>query len=92
MVGQPEADVVIGKGNGRDSILYRLRAMGVEVDSAGPEVDAVLARVKAASLKKHALLNDAEFRRIASSILGNGPRRRSSTPRSRQPIRRGRSR
>jgi isopropylmalate/homocitrate/citramalate synthase len=92
MVGQPEADVVIGKGNGRDSILYRLRAMGVEVDSAGPEVDAVLARVKAASLKKHALLNDAEFRRIASGILGNGPRRRSSTPRSRQPIRRGRSR
>ena len=76
MVGQPEADVVIGKGNGRDSILYRLRAMGVEVESGDPRVDALLARVKATSLRKHALLSDAEFKRVAASIMGNGTRRR----------------
>jgi isopropylmalate/homocitrate/citramalate synthase len=77
MVGQSEADVVIGKGNGRDSITYRLRALGMEISSDDPKVDAILARVKAASLKKHALLDDREFRRIASKILslGNGGRR-----------------
>ncbi len=81
MVGQPEADVVIGKGNGRDSIAYRLRAMGVEVPSDDPRIDAILARVKAASLKKHALLDDGEFRRIAARIvnLGGGPAARRTS-------------
>jgi isopropylmalate/homocitrate/citramalate synthase len=76
MVGQPEADVVIGKGNGRDSIAYRLRTIGAQIPSDDPRVDAILAQVKAASLKKHALLSDEEFRRIASRILnrGNGAR------------------
>jgi len=76
MVGQSEADVVVGKGNGRDSITYRLRAMGIDIASEDPRVDALLAHVKAASLKKHALLDDAEFRRLASKILstGNGGR------------------
>lgn len=76
MVGQAEADVVIGKGNGRDSIAYRLRAMGIEIASDDPRIDAILAAVKAASLKKHALLDDGEFRRIASKMLslGNGGR------------------
>jgi isopropylmalate/homocitrate/citramalate synthase len=76
MVGQHEADVVIGKGNGRDSIAYRLRTMGVQVSSDDPRVDAILARVKMTSLKKHALLSDKEFMRIASRILrsGNGAR------------------
>src|SRR5205807_5124969 len=66
MVGQPEADVVIGKGNGRDSIAFRLRAIGVEIAGDDPRVDTILARVKKASLRKHALLSDDEFRRIAS--------------------------
>jgi isopropylmalate/homocitrate/citramalate synthase len=80
MVGQAEADVVIGKGNGRDSIAYRLRAMGVEIAGDDPRVDAILAQVKKASLRKHALLNDAEFRRIASKIVNikNGARRPAS--------------
>lgn len=75
LVGQIEADVVIGKGNGRDSIAYRLRALGREVASDDPRVDAILARVKAASLRKHGLLTDAEFRRIVSQVMGNGARR-----------------
>jgi len=80
MVGQAEADVVIGKGNGRDSIAYRLRAMGVEIAGDDPRVDAILVQVKKASLRKHALLNDAEFRRIASKIVNikNGARRPAS--------------
>jgi isopropylmalate/homocitrate/citramalate synthase len=82
LVGQPEADVVIGKGNGRDSIAYRLRAMGREISSDDPRVDAILARVKAASLRKHGLLTDAEFRRIVSQVLGNGSRRSAAARRA----------
>ena len=76
MVGQPEADIVVGKGNGRDSIAYRLRAMGVVIESDDPRIDTILAAVKAASLKKHALLDDREFRGIVSKTikLGNGRR------------------
>jgi len=69
MVGQAEANVVIGKGNGRDSIAYRLRAMGVDIAGDDPRIDAILAEVKRTSLNKHALLTDAEFRQIASRAL-----------------------
>jgi isopropylmalate/homocitrate/citramalate synthase len=77
MVGQSEADVVVGKGNGRDSVAYRLRAMGVQVAGDDPRIDAILAEVKAASLAKHALLTDAEFRQIAAKhvTLETAPRR-----------------
>lgn len=81
LVGQPEADVVIGKGNGRDSIAYRLRAMGRQIASDDPRVDAILARVKEASLKKHALLTDREFRGIVSKMLTPGNGRRAAAPR-----------
>ena len=76
IVGQPEADIVVGKGNGRDSIAYRLRAMGQDIASDDPRIDTILATVKAASLKKHALLDDREFRAIVSKVLklGNGKR------------------
>jgi isopropylmalate/homocitrate/citramalate synthase len=73
MVGQPEADVVVGKGNGRDSIAYRLRAMGVAIAGDDPRIDAILADVKAASLAKHALLNEAEFRAIVEKRVPLGP-------------------
>ncbi len=104
MVGQPEADVVIGKGNGRDSIAYRLRALGIEIAGDDPRIDAILARVKAASLKKHALLTDVEFNRIAARIIGRGhrgprfaprkvaARRRVRAASSRRSPRRGRAR
>jgi isopropylmalate/homocitrate/citramalate synthase len=93
MVGQPEADVVIGKGNGRDSIAYRLRAIGVQISGDDPRVDAILARVKMASLKKHALLSDEEFKRIASRILSRGNGARGATsgkPAARAVLSRGR--
>jgi isopropylmalate/homocitrate/citramalate synthase len=69
MVGQAEANVVIGKGNGRDSIAYRLRAMGVDIASDDPRIDTILAEVKKTSLNKHALLTDAEFRQIVSQAV-----------------------
>jgi len=93
MVGQPEADVVIGKGNGRDSIAYRLRAMGMQISADDPRVDAMLARVKMASLKKHALLSDEEFKRIASRILNHGDGARGAgrgRPAARRIVSRGR--
>ena len=91
MVGQPEADIVVGKGNGRDSIAYRLRAMGQDVASDDPRIDAILANVKAASLKKHALLDDREFRAIVSKVLklGNGKRPARKAARRPGPGRRG---
>jgi len=82
MVGQPEADIVVGKGNGRDSIAYRLRGMGRQIASDDPRIDAILARVKEASLRKHALLDDREFRAIVSKVLKNGNGRRAAAKRS----------
>jgi isopropylmalate/homocitrate/citramalate synthase len=84
LVGQPEADIVVGKGNGRDSIAYRLRAMGRDLKGDDPRLDAILAAVKEASLRKHALLDDAEFRSIVSKVLkaGNGRRPAASAPKA----------
>jgi hypothetical protein len=50
--------------------------MGVAIESDDPRIDTILAAVKAASLKKHALLDDREFRGIVSKTikLGNGRR------------------
>jgi isopropylmalate/homocitrate/citramalate synthase len=82
LVGQPEADIVVGKGNGRDSIAYRLRAMGRQIASDDPRIDAILAKVKEASLRKHALLDGREFRAIVSKVLKNGNGRRAAAKRS----------
>lgn len=72
LVGQEPAEIVLGKGSGRDSILYFLAEIGQVVDPADPRVDEVLVRVKEASLGKKGLLTREEFREIAMEVL-TGP-------------------
>jgi isopropylmalate/homocitrate/citramalate synthase len=66
-VGQPAAQVVMGKGSGIDSVNMWLQKIGMQVS----EEDAlkVLAAVKAHSLKSKKLLTEAEFRDVAKGVL-----------------------
>lgn len=69
LVGQQPAEIVLGKGSGRDSILYYLAALGFKVESTDPRVDALLVRVKEGSLAKKRLLDVEEFRTLASEVF-----------------------
>jgi isopropylmalate/homocitrate/citramalate synthase len=66
-VGQPPAEVVMGKGSGIDSVNIWLQQIGMQVS----EEDAlkVLAAVKAYSLKNKKMLTRGEFRDLAKSIV-----------------------
>ncbi|MGH6726394.1 MAG: LeuA family protein [Pseudolabrys sp.] len=67
-VGQPPAEIVMGKGSGIDSVNQWLRDVGMQVS----EEDAmkVLQATKAHSLKNKKMLSHAEFRDLARSVLG----------------------
>ena len=67
-VGQPPAEIVMGKGSGIDSVNAWLRDVGMQVS----EEDAmkVLQAVKLHSLKNKKMLTHAEFRDLARSLLG----------------------
>jgi isopropylmalate/homocitrate/citramalate synthase len=67
-VGQPPAEIVMGKGSGIDSVNAWLRDVGMQVS----EEDAmkVLQAVKLHSLKNKKMLTRAEFRDVARATLG----------------------
>ena len=67
-VGQPPAEVVMGKGSGIDSVNMWLNDVGMQVS----EEDAmkVLQATKAYSLKNKKMLSKAEFRDLARNVLG----------------------
>jgi isopropylmalate/homocitrate/citramalate synthase len=67
-VGQPPAEIVMGKGSGIDSVNAWLRDVGMQVS----EEDAmkVLQAVKLHSLKNKKMLTHAEFRDVARLTLG----------------------
>jgi len=69
-VGQPPAEIVMGKGSGIDSVNQWLRDVGMQVS----EDDAmkVLQAVKLHSLKNKKMLTHAEFRDLARATLGMG--------------------
>lgn len=66
-VGQPPAEVVMGKGSGIDSVNMWLQHIGMQVS----EEDAlkITAAVKAHSLKGKKMLSHAEFRDLAKSVV-----------------------
>jgi isopropylmalate/homocitrate/citramalate synthase len=66
-VGQPPAEVVMGKGSGIDSVNMWLQDVGMQVS----EEDAmkVLQAVKLHSLKNKKMLSHAEFRDVARATL-----------------------
>ena len=67
-VGQPPAEVVMGKGFGIDSVNMWLKDVGMQVS----EEDAmkVLQAVKLHSLTNKKMLSHAEFRDVARATLG----------------------
>ena len=67
-VGQPPAEVVMGKGSGIDSVNMWLKDVGMQVS----EEDAmkVLQAVKLHSLNNKKMLTHAEFRDLARSVIG----------------------
>ena len=67
-VGQPPAEVVMGKGSGIDSVKIWLEQTGME--ASDEEALKITAAVKNHSLKSKKLLTEAEFRKIAKDIIG----------------------
>ncbi|MGE4657517.1 MAG: pyruvate carboxyltransferase, partial [Gammaproteobacteria bacterium] len=67
LVGQPSADVVMGKGSGIDSVKWKLEQM--QIPSNDEQAMAVLQAVKQFGLTKKRLMNDDEFRKVARDAL-----------------------
>lgn len=68
VVGQKPAELVLGKGSGLPSISYWLDRL--QISASEDERLAILTEVKAVSLRKKGLLNEAEFRRVVTEVLG----------------------
>lgn len=66
-VGQPPAEVVMGKGSGIDSVKSWLEHLGIE--ASDEEATAMTAAVKKHSLKTKGLLTESEFRMIAEDVI-----------------------
>ena len=67
-VGQPPAEVVMGKGSGIDSVNMWLQDVGMQVSEA--DAMKVLQAVKLHSLNNKKMLSHAEFRDVARATLG----------------------
>ncbi len=67
LVGQRMPRVVLGKNSGLDSIRMHLERFRVK--ATDDQVNDILLRVKAASLKKKGLLDDTEFRKIVKAVV-----------------------
>lgn len=66
-VGQPAAEIVMGKGSGIDSVKMWLEQLGIEASEE--EATAMTAAVKLHSLKSKKLLTENEFSQIAKDVL-----------------------
>ncbi len=67
LVGQRPARVVLGKNSGIDSIKIHLERMRVK--ASDEQVNEIVLRVKAASLKKKGLLDGREFRKLVKAVV-----------------------
>jgi isopropylmalate/homocitrate/citramalate synthase len=67
LVGQRMPRVVLGKNSGLDSI--RMHLGRIRVKATDDQVNEILMRVKATSLKKKGLLDDKDFRKIVRQVV-----------------------
>lgn len=67
LVGQRPARVVLGKNSGIDSIRMHLERLRVK--ATDDQVNELVLRVKAASLKKKGLVDDKEFRKMVKAVV-----------------------
>jgi len=68
LVGQPDPEIVLGKGSGLDSVALWLGKHGI-YDAEIKEIEAILAEVKGRSLAKKGLLDDDEFLDVVREVL-----------------------
>ncbi|MDK1292698.1 MAG: pyruvate carboxyltransferase [Actinomycetota bacterium] len=68
LVGQPQPEVVLGKGSGVDSVSIWLGRHGIH-NAETSQIELILAEVKAVSLAKKGLLNNDEFLEIVREVL-----------------------
>jgi isopropylmalate/homocitrate/citramalate synthase len=66
-VGQPPAEVVMGKGSGIDSVKIWCEQLGIEASEE--EATAMTVAVKLKSLNSKRLLTENEFKQIAKDVL-----------------------
>ena len=66
VVGQKPAEVVLGKGSGLPSVAYWLNKLGIS--ASDDERMAILAEIKATSLRKKGLLDETEFRKLVAEV------------------------
>jgi isopropylmalate/homocitrate/citramalate synthase len=67
LVGQRPAKVVLGKNSGIDSVKMHLERLRVQATE--DQVNELVLRVKAASLKKKGLVDTAEFRAMVKAVV-----------------------
>jgi isopropylmalate/homocitrate/citramalate synthase len=67
LVGQSPPQIVLGKGSGLDSVAIWLDRLGISATT--PEMEAVLASVKARSLEAKGLIGEDEFAAIVDDVL-----------------------
>jgi len=67
LVGQRPIEIVMGKSSGVDSVAEWLEKMGV--DASQEQREAIVLKVKEASIKKKGLLNQEEFKKIYDNVV-----------------------
>ncbi len=69
LVGQKPVEIVLGKNSGIDTINMWLDRIGAKASEE--QANAILMEVKALSLQKKRLLDEDEFRKIVSGVVGS---------------------
>ncbi|MCL5962061.1 MAG: pyruvate carboxyltransferase [Chloroflexi bacterium] len=69
LVGQKPVEIVLGKNSGIDTINMWLERIGTK--ATDEQANAILQEVKAESLEKKRLLDEDEFRKIVSGVVGS---------------------
>jgi isopropylmalate/homocitrate/citramalate synthase len=67
LVGQPPFEIVMGKSSGLDSVAEWLEKMGT--DASPEQRQAIVLKVKEASIKKKGLLTEREFKKIVDRLV-----------------------
>lgn len=68
LVGQPDPEIVLGKGSGIDSVAIWLGRHGIH-DAETEAIEAILAEVKGRSTATKRLLTDEEFVEVVQAVL-----------------------
>jgi isopropylmalate/homocitrate/citramalate synthase len=66
-LGFDKVTIALGKGSGRASIIYRLKALGLRIPPQ-EKIDQILEKVKVLSEEKKRLLTDEEFKSIVKEL------------------------